>query len=51
MRKLLILNLEDSPTDSDLIKETLEDGGIECEITRVETEKDFLAACDRAVST
>lgn len=47
MKKLLILNLEDNPTDSDLIKETLEDEGIECEITRVETEEDFLAACVR----
>ncbi len=46
-KKLQILNLEDNPTDSDLIKETLEDGGIECEITRVETGEDFLVACDR----
>lgn len=46
-KKLKILNLEDNPNDSDLIKELLEDGGIECEITRVETEKDFLAACVR----
>ncbi|MDP3285972.1 MAG: response regulator, partial [Desulfobacterales bacterium] len=46
-KKLQILNLEDNPTDSDLIKETLEDGGIECELTRVETEEDFLAACDK----
>ena len=46
-KKLQILNLEDNPIDSDLIKETLKDGGIECEITRVETGKDFLAACDK----
>ena len=46
-KKLLILNLEDNPNDSDFIKEILEDGGIESEITRVETEEDFLAACDR----
>lgn len=46
MKKLQILNLEDDPNDSDLIKEMLEDGGIECEITRVETGEDFLAACD-----
>ncbi len=46
-KKLRILNLEDDPNDSDLIKEMLEDAGIECEITRVETEEDFLAACDR----
>jgi len=47
MKKLRILNLEDNPNDSDLIKETLEDEGIECEITRVETGEDFLAACDK----
>jgi PAS domain S-box-containing protein/putative nucleotidyltransferase with HDIG domain len=47
MKKLQILNLEDNPNDSELIKEMLEDGGIECEITRVETEEDFLAACDK----
>ena len=47
MKKLLVLNLEDNPTDSDLIKEMLEDGGIESEITRVETGEDFLAACDK----
>ena len=46
-KKLKILNLEDNPNDSDFIKEILEDGGIESEITRVETEEDFLAACDR----
>lgn len=45
-KKLKILNLEDNQNDSDLIKEMLEDGSIECEITRVETEKDFLTACD-----
>lgn len=45
--KLQILNLEDNPIDSDLIKETLEDGGIECEITRVETGENFLTACDK----
>jgi PAS domain S-box-containing protein/putative nucleotidyltransferase with HDIG domain len=47
MKKLKILNLEDNPTDSDLIKEMLEDGGIESEITRVETGEDFLAECDK----
>jgi DNA-binding NtrC family response regulator len=46
-KKLLILNLEDNPTDSDLIKETLEDGGIECEIVRVETGEEFMVACDK----
>ncbi|MBU0545014.1 MAG: response regulator, partial [Proteobacteria bacterium] len=48
-KKLRILNLEDDPSDSDLIKEMLEDAGIEYEITRVETGEDFLAACDSGV--
>ena len=44
-KKLQILNLEDNPNDSELVKEMLEDGGIECEITRVETEEEFRAFC------
>lgn len=47
MKKLQILNLEDNPNDSDLIKEMLEVDGIECEITRVDSEQDFLAACEK----
>jgi PAS domain S-box-containing protein len=46
-KKLRILNLEDNPNDTELIKEILEDGGIECEITRVEEEEDFRAACNK----
>jgi PAS domain S-box-containing protein len=46
-KKLKILNLEDNPNDSELIKEMLESDGFECEITRVETEEDFIAACDK----
>jgi len=45
--KLRILNLEDNPNDTELIKEILEDGGVECEIVRVETEEEFRAACDK----
>ncbi|RPH49061.1 MAG: PAS domain S-box protein [Desulfobacteraceae bacterium] len=48
MKKLRILNLEDNPNDSDLIQELLEDGGIECEITRVETGEEFISACDKS---
>ncbi len=48
-KKLRILNLEDNPNDTDLIKETLEAGGIDCEITRVETEEDFLCDCGKGV--
>jgi PAS domain S-box-containing protein len=47
MKKLLILNLEDNPGDTDLIKETLEAGDIDCEITRVETEEEFQEACNK----
>jgi len=47
MKKLKILNLEDNPNDSDLVKEILEDGGIECEMMRVETEEEFRVACDK----
>ncbi|MBI5633789.1 MAG: response regulator [Nitrospirae bacterium] len=44
---LRILNLEDSETDSELIQATLEEEGIACELTRVETEKDYVSALDR----
>jgi len=47
MKNLKILNLEDNPNDTDLIKETLEDGSVECEIARVETEEEFLSACNK----
>jgi len=46
-KKLQILNLEDNPNDTDLIKEILENEGIECEITRVETDDEFRTACDK----
>ena len=35
---LTILHLEDNPEDAALIRSALEDGGIACEVTRVETE-------------
>jgi len=44
MNKLRILNLEDSETDTELIQAMLEEEGISCEITRVETEDDYIAA-------
>ncbi|MBI5100257.1 MAG: PAS domain S-box protein [Nitrospirae bacterium] len=47
-RKLRILNLEDSGTDTELIHAVLEEEGIESDIIRVETEGDFLAALDKA---
>lgn len=45
--KLLILNLEDNPNDTELIQAKIEEEGLACEITRVETEKDFIAAVER----
>ncbi|MBU4010503.1 MAG: PAS domain S-box protein [Proteobacteria bacterium] len=45
-QNLNILNLEDSPNDSELIKEILFDAGIECDIIRVENEKDYLWAIE-----
>jgi PAS domain S-box-containing protein len=41
---LHILSLEDDPMDVDLVRETLASDGIECQITRVETEGDFVAS-------
>ncbi|HEX9829356.1 MAG TPA: response regulator [Bacteroidota bacterium] len=43
-QQLRILNLEDSPYDSELIQQILTDDGIECSITRVETREAFLDA-------
>src|SRR5689334_5585253 len=42
-----ILLLEDSPLDAELVTATLADGGLEPEVTRVETRDDFLAALQR----
>jgi len=43
---LHILHVEDDPNDSALVQSTLRDGGISCKTTRVQTEKDFLAALE-----
>jgi PAS domain S-box-containing protein len=45
--ELRILHLEDNPDDAELIEMLLTDKGIACEINRVETREDFLAALDR----
>nr|CBX27661.1 hypothetical protein N47_H24830 [uncultured Desulfobacterium sp.] len=45
-QNLNILNLEDSPVDSELIKEILLDAGIECKLIRVDNEKDYLWAIE-----
>jgi PAS domain S-box-containing protein len=44
---LRILYLEDDPRDADLVQEALEAGGIICEVTRVETQADFIASLDQ----
>jgi hypothetical protein len=41
---LRILYLEDDVADAELTQDTLEMGGLACDVTRVETESDFLAA-------
>src|SRR5215470_14258065 len=42
-----VLYLEDNPGDAQLIEETLKADGCACEITRVETEREFCAALDQ----
>jgi CheY-like chemotaxis protein len=42
--QLRILYLEDDPGDAELVQETLAADGIACQLTRVETEADFVTA-------
>ena len=44
---LRILHLEDDPKDAELIQATLETQGLVSEVTRVETQDDFLASLER----
>src|SRR5882757_5882411 len=44
---LRILYLEDDSRDAELVQETLEIDGIPCDVTRVETETDFIASLER----
>jgi len=45
MKSLLrIIHLEDDQNDADLVRAELEEGGFLCEVSRVETQTDFLAA-------
>lgn len=44
---LHILQLEDDPNDALLVRTTLENEGIDCVATRVQTRDDFVAALDR----
>src|SRR3984957_18821096 len=45
--QLRILYLEDDPRDAELVQETLENDGLRCQIKRVETEADFIAALEQ----
>ncbi len=42
-----ILHLEDDRQDAQLVRETLESGGIECQMIRVENQRDFASALER----
>ena len=44
---LNILHLEDDPADATLIQSAIESAGIACTITRVENERDFVAALEQ----
>lgn len=46
MTPIRVLCLEDSEVDSELLQALLEDAGIACEITRVETRAEFAAALE-----
>ena len=46
-RPLIILHVEDNPTDADLIENTLVAGGLSVEITRVDARESFLAGLER----
>src|ERR687890_2430720 len=47
-KALRVLNLEDNPLETQLVHTTLKGGGVKCEIFRVQTRADFVAAleCD-----
>ena len=45
--RLRVLNLEDDPNDSELIQAQLAKGEIQCDMVRLETREDFVAAMKR----
>ncbi|MBU1052318.1 MAG: PAS domain S-box protein [Proteobacteria bacterium] len=47
MKKLKVINLEDSPTDSLLIQEILSEDKIECEVIRIDTEERFISEIEK----
>src|SRR6266702_2331490 len=46
-RALCILYLENDTVDAELVRDTLESERIPCELTRVESEADFIAALEK----
>ena len=48
MKPLCIVSLEDNPKDAELIQSLLEEGGLPCDLTRVETEDEFILALDHS---
>src|SRR5919107_4095243 len=45
-KALRVLNLEDSPLETELVHATLKEGGVRCEIFWVQTRADFAAALE-----
>lgn len=45
-KTLRILHLEDDPLDVELVRATLEDEGVSCEVTQVQTREDFEAVLE-----
>jgi CheY-like chemotaxis protein len=48
MSKLRILHLEDSPLDAELTCAALVDADLECDVVRVETQKQFADALEQS---
>ncbi|HTR57192.1 MAG TPA: PAS domain S-box protein, partial [Casimicrobiaceae bacterium] len=46
-RALRVLHLEDDAGDAGLVRDVLELGGIDCDITRVQTREDFVASLEK----
>ncbi|MBD2731439.1 response regulator [Nostoc sp. FACHB-892] len=44
--RLRFLSLEDNPLDAEMVEVTLLDGGVDCELRRVETRSDFISALE-----
>ena len=44
---LRVLYLEDDPSDAELVQEKLASGGIACQVTRVESQADFVSSLEQ----